>query len=463
MNVCKKIFYVISTIVTVLLITTGLISCGSDSSTDDLSLGENISKINFKQIIVKEMDSQLSSKLNDYVLTMEEKDGNTETIKGKDIELTYLLDEDSKNIDNITNPFYWCFSVLDPTNESGVAITYNEDLLNQQINNLSCLDSSNVIEPQNPSIILKDNKYVIVDEVEGNKVNRETLYNNIRSALSTAESKISLMELNCYEKPSYTSDSEAVVNACKNLNIYKNANITYKIGNNTETLDSSTINSWLGVDEDYNITFNNNGGIYGFVNGLANKYNTAYKAKEFKTSTGNVISISDGPYGWKVNIDGEVSSLIEAIKEGKSKTKELTFSQSAATHDGNNIGNSYVEIDLGNQHLYLYIDGALIMETNIVSGNVSKGYTTPAGVYGLYYKQTDQILRGEDYATPVSFWMPFNGGIGLHDASWRTPEELANKETYLTSGSHGCINMSYESAQTLYQNVWANIPVVCYY
>lgn len=463
MNIRKKSLFVISTIVLVLLVTTGLISCGSNTSTEDLSLGEAISKINFKKIIVEEMDTQLSSKLNDYVLTMEEIDGNTEEIKGEDIELTYLLDEDAKNIDNIENSFYWCFSVLDPNNESGAAITYNEDLLNEQINNLSCFDSSKVIEPKNPSIVLVDNKYVIEEEVEGNKVNRETLYNNIKSALSTGESNINLVDLNCYEKPSYTSQSEEVINACDNLNKYKNANITYNIGNSTETLDSATINSWLGVDENFNISFNNNGGIYGFVNNLASKYNTAYKDKEFKTTSGNVIQISGGPYGWKVNVDGEVSSLIEAIKQGTSISKELTFSQSAATHDGSGIGNSYVEIDLGNQHLYLYIDGALIMDTNIISGNVSKGYTTPAGVYGLYYKQTDQILRGDDYATPVSFWMPFNGGIGLHDASWRTAEELANKDTYLTEGSHGCVNMTYEAAQTIYQNVWANMPIVCYY
>ena len=122
-----------------------------------------------------------------------------------------------------------------------------------------------------------------------------------------------------------------------------------------------------------------------------------------------------------------------------------------------------MEIDLGRQHLWLYIDGTLIMDTNVISGNVSKNYTTPAGVYSLYYKQRDQILRGADYATPVSFWMPFNGGIGLHDASWRTAEELANPKTYLTEGSHGCVNMTYDAAKKIYDNVWAGIPIVCYY
>ena len=48
-------------------------------------------------------------------------------------------------------------------------------------------------------------------------------------------------------------------------------------------------------------------------------------------------------------------------------------------------------------------------------------------VYTLKYKEADAVLRGDKqedgsygYEQPVDFWMPFNGGIGLHDASWRS-------------------------------------------
>ena len=52
---------------------------------------------------------------------------------------------------------------------------------------------------------------------------------------------------------------------------------------------------------------------------------------------------------------------------------------------------------------------------------------TPSGVYRLDWKAKDFVLRGDGYASPVSFWMPFNGGIGLHDASWR----VALEEVYI--------------------------------
>ena len=94
-----------------------------------------------------------------------------------------------------------------------------------------------------------------------------------------------------------------------------------------------------------------------------------------------------------------------------------------------------------------------------MSGNVSRGYTTPPGLFSLTYKQKDAVLRGEGYASPVDFWMPFNGGIGFHDASWRNQ---FGGTIYKTNGSHGCINMPYNAAKTLYENVYAGMPVICY-
>ena len=99
------------------------------------------------------------------------------------------------------------------------------------------------------------------------------------------------------------------------------------------------------------------------------------------------------------------------------------------------------------------------MESDFVSGDVKKNYTTPPGIFGLTYKQRDAVLRGEGYASPVDFWMPFNGGIGFHDATWRSS---FGGTIYKTNGSHGCINMPYDAAKKLYDYVYTNVPVICY-
>ena len=68
-----------------------------------------------------------------------------------------------------------------------------------------------------------------------------------------------------------------------------------------------------------------------------------------------------------------------------------------------------------------------------------------------------ELLKGDDYASPVSFWMPFNGGIGIHDANWRYE---FGRNIYMTNGSHGCVNMPPEMAGKLFELISAGTPVV---
>ena len=124
------------------------------------------------------------------------------------------------------------------------------------------------------------------------------------------------------------------------------------------------------------------------------------------------------------------------------------------------MGDSYVEINLSAQHLYLWMDGEVILETDFVSGNMSNGNATPPGLFGLTYKQKDAVLRGANYTTPVKYWMPFNGNVGMHDASWR---KSFGGDIYLENGSHGCINLPVKMAEEIYGYMEKRFPIVCYY
>ena len=124
------------------------------------------------------------------------------------------------------------------------------------------------------------------------------------------------------------------------------------------------------------------------------------------------------------------------------------------------IGNTYVEVNLTKQHIWCYKDGALVAEGDIVTGNVSSGWETPQGVYKLKSKERDRILRGPGYASPVTYWMPFNGGIGLHDATWRNS---FGGSIYKNNGSHGCINLPYNVASKIYNSIKVGDPIVCYF
>ena len=129
------------------------------------------------------------------------------------------------------------------------------------------------------------------------------------------------------------------------------------------------------------------------------------------------------------------------------------------------MGNTYAEVNLTTQHMYYVKDGHIALETDVVTGNPNKGNATPTGVYSLAYKAKDQTLKGTkkadgtyEYETPVKYWMPFNGGIGLHDADWRSK---FGGTIYQTNGSHGCINLPPKVAAQVYENAYKGIPIIC--
>lgn len=122
-----------------------------------------------------------------------------------------------------------------------------------------------------------------------------------------------------------------------------------------------------------------------------------------------------------------------------------------------------MEVDLSGQHVWLYVNGEEAVSTDCVSGTMSKpDCVTPPGTYTLYYKESPSVLKGEnnEYESKVTYWMPFNGGIGLHDAVWRSS---FGGDIYKTSGSHGCINLPLEAAAQIYERVYDGIPIICYY
>ena len=78
----------------------------------------------------------------------------------------------------------------------------------------------------------------------------------------------------------------------------------------------------------------------------------------------------------------------------------------------------------------------------------------------IYYMQRDRVLVGEDYRTPVKYWMAFHNHEGLHDANWR---RSFGGDIYKYNGSHGCVNLPTSFAAELYDNVYVGLPVITYY
>ena len=250
------------------------------------------------------------------------------------------------------------------------------------------------------------------------------------------------------------------------MNSYLGANITYDFSPYTEVVDSSVISQWVTVDDSMNVTFNQDA-VRAYIQELANKYDTYGKTRTIVTSLGNTVEVSGGSYGWQIDQEAEYNALTANIQNAETVTREPQYARRAASHEGNDYGSSYVEIDLTNQHVWVYVNGQCVVETDCVTGDPTQGNGTPQGVYSLAYKQMNTTLRGPklpdgtyEWESPVTYWMPFNGGIGLHDANWRSS---FGGTIYQGNGSHGCVNLPPSVAGTVYDNIQAGTPVVCHY
>jgi len=423
--------------------------------------GTVINEIDLSYETIDEAATELSSKITSYTLEIEERGDQKEQLKASDIGLRLISDDVIEKLKEEQNSQFWLSSFIKPSETKlKIDITFDERLLNDKMSTLSCLQSENVIEPVSAYLEYVDGSgYHIVPEVDGNKIKEDIFYANLVEAILSGKSTLNLESTDGYEKPLYASTSQKILDAQSVLNKYVSASITYEYNGGSKTVDGSLISQWLTIDENFDITLDSEKAV-GFVAELAGHYNTRGIKRNFTTSLGTIATVKGGDYGFRVNQDAEVSLLISKIKEGQNENRRPEFSQKASSSGKNDIGNTYLEINLTAQHAWFYKNGNLIADGDIVTGDVAKGRTTPTGTYSLKYKQKDAVLKGEDYSSDVSFWMPFNGNVGFHDAPWRT---AFGKDIYLKNGSHGCVNAPYAFAQAVFANITPGTPVVCYH
>ncbi|GFP74607.1 L,D-transpeptidase family protein [Clostridium fungisolvens] len=406
----------------------------------------------------KEVEEIIKNGVKGYNLTLIERDGVKEEIVGQAIELKYNDKNSYFDVCRDINIFKWGISLFKKQRcYVEDLFAYNKVNLENRINQLGCLNKE-IIEPKNVSFIYKDGSYEVVKEVYGNKINKANLEKAIEKSILRGETTLDLNEGLCYDNPKYTLNSDITAKTKKLLNEYISSRIIYLFGDKSEVLDSDTINKWLSVDDKLEVVVDEKA-LKEYVNALSKKYDTIGIARKFKTSVGKTLEVSGGFYGWKINRDDEAKKLLEIIKIGRTLEREPIYAQKGVTRGENDIGNTYVEINITQQHLWFYKNGKLVTQGDVVTGNPNVGNSTKLGIYMLNYKQKGSTLRGENYESDVTYWMPFNGNIGIHDASWRYS---FGGDIYKSNGTHGCVNCPLYLAKTIFENIEPGTPIICY-
>jgi hypothetical protein len=215
----------------------------------------------------------------------------------------------------------------------------------------------------------------------------------------------------------------------------------------------------LDIADDGTVSINDDK-LTQYVQYLASTYNTYGDVRKFKTSMGDTIKIGGGDYGWVVSKANEKEELLKDLQGGEPVEREPVYEQRALYRGADDIGDTYVELDYTNQHLWYYKEGKLKYETDIVSGTTSTNSGSPDGIFKIAYKERNATLVGEGYVAPVDYFIPFAYNVGIHDSSWRTQ---FGGEIYKTNGSHGCINVSKKASKKLYKILEVGTPVIAYY
>lgn len=422
---------------------------------------------------LQKANDQLSKKVNGQSLKLIFNDGQNEVLQSAQLGVSYNKDNSLNQLMKNQNKWAWFIGFFkNEKNTLTDLIQISDENLTNGIASMEHAKEENQIAPTDAYIQYKDGSFSIIEETLGSKFNIEELVKNIKVALSEGKQQLDVTKVNGYVKPQVYKDDQDLNNQLKAANEYCLSAITYTTPKGKEiALDGSTLITWLSKQDDGSYTKDESvfkEKLTAFVKELASQYNSIGATRTFTGKDGQSHTVSGGTYGFRVSTDSEVSALLKMINENKSENNRIPeHTGQLPSGENGGLGTTYLEINITKQHLWFVKDGSVVLESDFVSGKESDPTRlTPSGTYYIYNKERNRVLRGTkqpngkyEYESPVSYWIPFNKGIGLHDASWRS---TFGRDIYINSGSHGCINLPTGFAGSLYSQIYVNLPVVVY-
>ncbi|MEE1313973.1 MAG: peptidoglycan binding domain-containing protein [Lachnospiraceae bacterium] len=422
--------------------------------------GTKMSGKNIGGKTISAVETLLANHTKNYKLTITGRKDLKDTISGSDIDLEISLGKSIESGMKEQNPFLWFIGATGEHKNLTADISYNEKKLTKTIQQLIFFKKENVVEPVNATVVLKKDKFVTQKEVLGTTVDKKKLTKEVTDCLPEIQTTLDLDEAKCYVSPTIYEDDDCLDKAIEQADKYADVTITYDFDYTTETVGKSLIQKWIVFDEEANVDLDYER-VLTYIEELAEKYDTYSSIRKVKDASGNEHTIYFGSYGWKISQTKETKQLIKVIKKGKDVKREPIYMYEAVCRKKGNIDwdDTYALVSIQNQSMVYIKDGEVAVSSSVVTGDITKGHGTPTGAYAVMYKERDQTLVGQNYASPVSYWMPFTTNTGFHDASWRSS---FGGSIYKGNGSHGCVNMPAGNAAALYSVIEPGVPVFVY-
>ena len=429
-------------------------------------IGTKVSGVSVSEQSAKEAGETLQQAAEDYKLTVRFAQ-NTRTFSAKELGLT--VDEDA--LKRLVKVMQQGQNAASAAEDAQTVFTCETDL-KEEMQDLP-ERTAHADKATQDAVLTYDKKagkYVIQEEQVGGTIDTQALAEAVQTAAEQLQPELDAVGAGLYGGETVRrSDDEKLNQALEQANQMLKTDVTYtfeverKNVYGEEQLNKSAIQKWLTVSEDGKRVQIDEDKVEDYVNEVARIYSVKEPTTaQFVTASGDHVEVEAPITDESVDTQALKKDILNAIQEGATGQRKAPYRQTRTGEQGTtDLGGTYVEVDLDKQHLYLYVNGKKKAEGDICSGSVADGCATPAGLYTIKTKDYDRYLVGVGYRDWVHYFMPFNGGIGLHDSTWREADEYGGN-VYLESGSHGCINMPLELVKTVDEYIDVGDYVILY-
>ena len=413
------------------------------------------------------------------------KDGTGINIRLSDIGYEDNTEELIEQIYNKQEPDQWFSAKFDKEEYTITDGFYYDKKKLEELLSHKLLTNQKTTVPKDAYITQNANgSFSVVPEEDGDSIDESKinlLYEYVENELDNMNFDIAIGSVDCYLTAKLRA--EELYEDCAKLNNLHNIQISFDFIVDTEMITSEQVMDWVTFDENAPVDLLqvDRDAVERYVEGLSEKYDTFGKDREFESTSRGTIIVPQGQgcYGWWLDIDKMTNLIVGAIEDCESLDADPIYYEnpdSKYSYTCNpdwytptkDYGDTYFDVDLKEQHLWYYENGKLKLESDLVSGYPSESRNTPGGVYKLWIKERGKTLvgssDGHSYASYVEYWNNISTiSIGFHDASWQNGVFGGEKYKSSTWGSHGCINLPFDAAKYIYENVDYGTPVFAYW
>lgn len=423
----------------------------------------NANGLDISQMTKKEAEKVLAAKSDSDLLALTEDGKPWKEVPKKELGIEY---DYSKGLDKVfkkQNSWLWPISYFKTDTYTVDDSSLNEEsLANYSANlkeELTALNEERT-PSQNASIKKEELGFTIVPEVQGDDLDVDGILKALPEHLKEGKTTLELEDFKT--SPAVKADNADLKKSLTEITKLTEQSLEYYINGQTIKAGPEVISEWINFDEKTQEASLDKEKVRNYVAGLGETYNTSTNPTTFNSTARGEVTIPAGTFSWTIQTDAETEELYNALLAGEG-VQRSPIAQGSTSVQPALIGNTYIEVDLANQHMYYYKDGKVALETDIVSGKPST--PTPPGVNYVWNKELNATLRGTNddgskYAEPVDYWMPIDWiGVGIHDSDW---QPAYGGQLWKTVGSHGCINTPPGVMKELYGMIDVGVPVLVF-